>query len=175
MVINTMTLKKLIFLSLLVSIGLVLSIVENMIPVPMPIPGVKLGLVNVVFLIALVLFGFKEAIIVVIIRGVTMSIATGNVSGLIYSLPSSIVSTIVMAIIYKNFSRYFSLIGVSLFGAIAFNTVQVGIASLIMQNIKIFSYLPIMSLTSIFTGCFIGLVSREAKGKIKISLNNYRN
>lgn len=170
-----MNLKKLIFLSLLVSIGLVLSIVENMIPVPMPIPGVKLGLVNVVFLIALVLFGFKEAIIVVIIRGVTMSIATGNVSGLIYSLPSSIVSTIVMAIIYKNFSRYFSLIGVSLFGAIAFNTVQVGIASLIMQNIKIFSYLPIMSLTSIFTGCFIGLVSREAKGKIKISLNNYRN
>lgn len=170
-----MNLKKLIFLSLLVSIGLVLSIVENMIPVPIPIPGVKLGLVNIVFLIALVLFGFKEAIIVVIIRGVTMSIATGNISGLIYSLPSSIVSTIVMAIIYKNFSRYFSLIGVSLFGAIAFNTVQVGIASLIMQNIKIFSYLPIMSLTSIFTGCFIGLVSKEAKGKIKISLNNYRN
>lgn len=170
-----MNLKKLIFLSLLVSIGLVLSIVENMIPVPIPVPGVKLGLVNIVFLIALVLFGFKEAIIVVIIRGVTMSVATGNVSGLIYSLPSSIISTIVMSIIYKSFSEYFSLIGVSLFGAIAFNTVQVGIASLIMQNIKIFSYLPIMSLTSIFTGCFIGLVSREARGKIKISLNNYRN
>lgn len=170
-----MNIKKLIFLSLLVSTGLVLSIVENMIPVPIPIPGVKLGLVNIVFLIALVLFGFKEAMTVVIIRGVTMSIATGNISGLIYSLPSSIVSTIIMAIIYKNFSRHFSLIGVSLFGAIAFNTVQVGIASLIMQNIKIFSYLPIMSLTSIFTGCFIGLVAREAKGKIEINLNNYRN
>lgn len=170
-----MNLKKLIFLSLLVSTGLVLSIVENMIPVPIPIPGVKLGLVNIVFLIALVLFGFKEAMIVVIIRGITMSLATGNISGLIYSLPSSVVSTIVMAIIYKYFSKYFSLIGVSLFGAIAFNTVQVGIASLIMQNIKIFSYLPIMSLTSIFTGCFIGLVAREAKGKIKVNLNNYRN
>lgn len=170
-----MNLKKLIFLSLLVSTGLVLSIVENMIPVPIPIPGVKLGLVNVVFLITLVLFGFKEAMLVVIIRGITMSLATGNISGLIYSLPSSIVSTIVMAIIYKNFSRYFSLIGVSLFGAIAFNTVQVGIASLVMQNIKIFSYLPIMSLTSIFTGCFIGLVVRETKGKIRLNLNNYRN
>ena len=64
------------------------------------------------------------------------------------------------------------MIGVSLFGAVAFNTVQVGIASLIMQNVKIFSYLPIMILTSVFTGCFIGLTAKEAKNKIKISLEN---
>lgn len=169
-----MKLKKLIFLSLLVSTGLVLSIVENMIPVPIPIPGVKLGLTNIVFLIALVLFGFKEAILVVIIRGLTMGIATGNISGIIYSLPSSIMSTVVMAIIYKNFSKYFSLIGVSLFGAISFNTVQVSIASLIMQNIRIFSYLPIMSLFSIFTGCFIGIAAKEAKDKVEINLKNYK-
>lgn len=165
-----MNLKKLMFLSLLISSGLVLSIIENMIPVPIPIPGVKLGLANVVFLLTLVLFGFKEAMIVVIIRGLTMSLATGNVSGVIYSLPSSMISTVVMALVYKYFSNYFSLVGVSLLGAVAFNTVQVGIASLIMQNIRIFSYLPIMILTSIFTGCFIGLTAKEAKDKIKINL-----
>lgn len=170
----TMELKKMLFLSLLVSAGLVLSIIENMMPLPIPIPGVKLGLTNIVFLITLVLFGFKEALIVVIIRGLTMSIATGNVSGVIYSLPSSVMSTVVMAIVYKNFSDYFSLIGVSLFGAVAFNTVQVGIASLIMQNVRIFSYLPIMTLTSIFTGCFIGLVAKEAKDKVQTNLNNYK-
>ena len=170
-----MNLKKLIFLSLLVSSGLVLSIIENMLPVPIPIPGVKLGLVNIVFLLTLVLFGFKEAIIVVIVRGLTMSLATGNISGVIYSLPSSVISTVVMAIIYKNLSNYFSLIGVSLFGAVAFNTTQISIASIIMQNTSIFTYLPIMSLTSIFTGCFIGLTVKEAKGKIRISLNNYKN
>ncbi len=167
-----MNLKKLMFLSLLISSGLILSIIENMIPIPIPIPGVKLGLANVVFLLTLVLFGFKEAMIVVIIRGLTMSLATGNVSAVIYSLPSSMISTVVMAIVYKYFSKYFSLIGVSLFGAVAFNTVQVGIASLIMQNVKIFSYLPIMILTSVFTGCFIGLTAKEAKNKIKISLEN---
>lgn len=165
-----MNLKKLMFLSLLISSGLVLSIIENMIPVPIPIPGVKLGLANVVFLLTLVLFGFKEAMIVVIIRGLSMSLATGNVSGVIYSLPSSMISTVVMALVYKYFSNYFSLVGVSLLGAVAFNTVQVGIASLIMQNIRIFSYLPIMILTSIFTGCFIGLTAKEAKDKIKINL-----
>lgn len=167
-----MSLKKIMFLSLLISSGLILSIIENMIPVPIPIPGVKLGLANVVFLLTLVLFGFKEAMIVVIIRGLTMSIATGNISGAIYSLPSSMVSTVVMAIAYKYLSNYFSLVGVSLLGAVAFNTVQVGIASLIMQNVRIFSYLPIMVLTSIFTGCFIGLSAKEARNKIKISLEN---
>ena len=170
-----MNLKKLVFLSLLVSCALVLSIIENMIPVPIPVPGVKLGLVNIVFLLTLVLFGFKEALIVVIIRGLTMSLATGNISGVIYSLPSSVISTVVMAIIYKYLSNYFSLIGVSLFGAIAFNTAQISIASLLMQNTSIFTYLPIMSITSIFTGCFIGLTVKEAKGKIRVSLKNYKN
>ncbi len=168
-----MDLKKMIFLSLLVSAGLVLSIIENMIPLPIPVPGVKLGLVNVVFLIALVLFGFKEAITVVIVRAITMAIATGNISGLIYSLPSSVMSTIIMAIVYKRFSKYFSVIGVSLFGAITFNLIQICIASLIMQNVKIFVYLPIMSLTSIFTGCFVGLTAKVSQNKIKISLGKF--
>lgn len=169
-----MNLKKMIFLSLLVSAGLVLSIIENMLPLPIPIPGVKLGLVNIVFLITLVLFGFKESMIVVIVRGITMSIATGNISGLIYSFPSSVMSTIIMAIIYKRFSEYFSLIGVSLFGAITFNLVQICMASLVMQNFKMFVYLPIMSLTSIFTGCFIGLVAKVSENQIKLSLNGFK-
>lgn len=169
-----MNLKKMIFLSLLVSVALVLSIIESMIPLPIPIPGVKLGLVNIVFLTTLVLFGFKESIIVVIVRGLAMSIATGNISGLIYSFPSSIMSTAIMAIVYKKFSEYFSLIGVSLFGAITFNVVQICMASLIMQNIKMFVYLPIMSLTSIFTGCFIGLVVKISENQIKLSLGNFK-
>ena len=170
-----MNLKKLIFLSLLVSVALVLSIVEGMIPVPIPVPGVKLGLPNIIFLTTLVLFGFKEALIVAFLRGITMSIATGNVSSLMYSLPSSITSIIVMTFIYKYLSSYFSLIGVSLFGAIAFNTVQIGIASLIMQNARIFTFLPIMSLTSLFTGYFIGLTVMISQNRIRGSLMRLRN
>lgn len=163
-----MNLKNMVFLSLLVSASLVLSIVENMIPLPIPVPGVKLGLANIIFLMTLVLFGFKEAIIVVIVRSIAMSIGTGNITGFLYGFPSSVISIIVMAIVYKRLKKYFSLIGVSLFGAITFNIVQISIASLIMQNVKMFIYLPIMSLTSIFTGCFIGLTVKLSKDKIKM-------
>lgn len=170
-----MNLKKLIFLSLLVSTALVLSIVEGMIPVPIPVPGVKLGLPNIIFLLTLVLFGFKEALIVAFLRGLIMGIATGNISSLMYSLPSSLTSILVMSFVYRYFSDYFSLIGVSLFGALAFNTVQIAIASLIMENARIFTYLPIMSLTSLFTGYFIGLTVMIAQRRVSGSLIRFRN
>ncbi len=151
--------NKLIFIALLVTIGLVLSIIEAYIPLPFIIPGAKLGLSNVVSLVTLVVFGFKEALIVGVIRSLTFVIATGSFSSLIYSLSGSIVSTITMFIFYKRYSKYFSLIGISILGAIFHNITQVVIGSLILKNIKVFSYLPPMLLISLFSGYFIGLTS----------------
>lgn len=152
-------LKKLIFLSLLVSIGLALSIIESMMPVPFVAPGAKLGLSNMVILITLVLFGFKEALTVGILKSIIFTLAVGSVSSLFYSLSGSLLSCLTMYVIYKNFSKVFSLIGVSIFGAIAHNFAQVSVASIMMNNIRIFSYLPILLLTSLFTGYFVGLTS----------------
>ena len=151
--------KKLIFLSLLVSIGLALSIIESMMPVPFIAPGAKLGLSNMVILITLVIFGFKEALTVGILKSIIFTLATGSISSLFYSLSGSILSCLIMYIIYSKFSEIFSLIGVSIFGAVAHNTAQVLVASLMMNNFKIFSYLPILLLTSLFTGYFVGLAS----------------
>lgn len=152
-------LKKLIFLSLLVSIGLVLGIVESMMPVPFIVPGAKLGLSNMVILITLVLFGFKEAMIVGILKSIIFTLVVGSVSSLFYSLSGSLLSCLTMYIIYRNFSKVFSLIGVSIFGAVAHNFAQVTVASVMMNNIRVFSYLPILLLTSLFTGYFVGLTS----------------
>lgn len=152
-------LKKLIFLSLLVSIGLALSIIESMMPVPFVAPGAKLGLSNMVILITLVLFGFKEALTVGILKSIIFTLAVGSVSNLFYSLSGSLLSCLTMYVVYKNFSKVFSLIGVSIFGAIAHNFAQVSVASIMMNNIRIFSYLPILLLTSLFTGYFVGLTS----------------
>ncbi|MCF6460587.1 Gx transporter family protein [Clostridium sp. Cult3] len=152
-------LKKLIFLSLLVSIGLALSIIESMMPVPFVAPGAKLGLSNMVILITLVLFGFKEALTVGILKSIIFTLAVGSVSSLFYSLSGSLLSCLTMYVVYKNFSKVFSLIGVSIFGAIAHNFAQVSVASIMMNNIRIFSYLPILLLTSLFTGYFVGLTS----------------
>ena len=151
--------KKLIFLSLLVSIGLALSIIESMMPVPFIAPGAKLGLSNMVILITLVIFGFKEALTVGILKSIIFTLATGSISSLFYSLSGSILSCLIMYIIYSKFSEIFSLIGVSIFGAVAHNTAQVLVASLMMNNFKIFSYLPVLLLTSLFTGYFVGLAS----------------
>lgn len=164
--------KRLIFLSLLVSIGLGLSIIESMMPVPFVAPGAKLGLSNMVILITLVIFGFKEALTVGILKSVIFTLVSGSITSLFYSLSGSILSCILMFIVYNNFSNIFSLIGVSIFGALAHNFAQVSVASLMMKNVRIFSYLPILLLTSLFTGYFVGLVSIFAVNNLKKSFDN---
>ncbi len=152
--------KKVIFLSLLVSLGLALSIIESSIPVPFIAPGAKLGLSNIMILSTLVVFGFKEAFAVAVIKSITFALATGSFSGLFYSLSGAVLSVIVMYIIYTYFNSFFSLIGISIFGAIAHNFAQISVASIMLENIMIFSYLPVMSLVSLFTGYFVGLSSK---------------
>lgn len=128
-------------------------------PIPFMAPGAKLGLSNIVILITLVLFNFKNAAIVAVLKSIILSMIVGNVSSLFYSLTGSLFSLTVMYFIYKFFSKYFSLIGVSIFGAMAHNVGQILVASIVMNSFKIFYYLPVMMLTSLFTGYFVGLSS----------------
>lgn len=164
--------KRLIFLSLLVSVGLGLSVIESMMPVPFVAPGAKLGLSNMVILITLVIFGFKEALTVGILKSVIFTLVTGSVTSLFYSLSGSVFSCILMFIAYNKFSNIFSLIGVSIFGALAHNFAQVLVASIIMKNFRIFSYFPILLLTSLFTGYFVGLASIFAVKNLRKSFDN---
>ena len=158
-------LRKMIFLSLLVAIGLALSVLESAIPLPITVPGAKLGLSNMVILVTLVLFGFKEALVVGILKSIVLVLITGSISSFLYSVSGAILSCIAMFVVYKYFSKIFSLIGVSIFGAVAHNFAQVSVASLMMYNARIYSYLPILLLTGLFTGYFVGL------GSIYISKN----
>lgn len=164
--------KRMIFLSLLVSIGLALSLFESMMPLPFIAPGAKLGLSNMVILITLVVFGFKEALTVGVLKSIIFTLATGSVTSLFYSLSGSVLSCILMYIINHRFSNIFSLIGVSIFGAVVHNFGQVLVASMMMNNIRIFSYLPILLLTSLFTGYFVGLTSKFAVKNLKSSFDN---
>ncbi len=163
--------KKIIFLSLLVSIGLALSVIESAMPIPVIVPGAKLGLSNMVILVTLVIFGFKEALIVGILKSLVFTLVTGSISSLFYSLSGAILSCILMFLVYKYFPSIFSLIGVSIFGAIAHNFGQVTVAVIIMNNMKIYSYLPILLLTSLFTGYFVGLASIFIVKNLKETFN----
>lgn len=153
-------LKKLIFLSLLVSLGLALSVIEMSIPLPIAVPGAKLGLSNMVILITLAIFGFKEAFIVSTLKSIVLMLVTGSISSFIYSISGAIFSSIAMYLAYKYLLGFFSLMGVSIIGALAHNFAQVTVASFIVKNIRIYTYLPFLMLLSLFTGYFVGLGSK---------------
>lgn len=169
-------LKKMIFLSLLVAIGLGLSVLESSIPLPIAFPGARLGLSNMVVLVTLVIFGLKEGLIVSSLKSIVLMLVTGSVSSFIYSFSGAILSSIIMYIIYKYFSKVFSLIGVSIFGALSHNFAQISVASFILNNLKIYTYLPFLMLTSIFTGYFVGLssiyITKNLKKNFNILLKN---
>ncbi len=151
--------RNILFLSLIVATGICLHIIESSIPVPFIVPGAKLGLANIVNLITLVLFGFKYAIFVAVTRCIVAALGTGAVTGFFYSISGALFSTVVMWVVFKHFSRFFSLIGVSIFGSMAHNIAQLTVASIMIHNPLIFTYLPIMILVSLFTGYFVGLAS----------------
>lgn len=165
-----MNIKKLTQLAMLTSLGLALHIIEAGIPNPLIgiAPGAKLGLANIIGLITLVIFGFKYALTVNLLRCILGGLASGAVTSMIYSLAGAFISTILMWFIYQYFKKYFSLVGVSVFGALGHNIAQLTVASLIISNAKIFTYLPIMMFVSIFTGIFIGITANFTVSKARV-------
>ena len=152
--------RKLVFLSLLVAQAMVLSWLESMIPFTPGIPGAKLGLANIVTLIALSTMDFKSSFIVVVMRTTLTSFLFGTVSALLYSLSGGLLSLIVMALVLKILPNSFSLMAVSIIGAIAHNLGQLLMAALVIENLNILYYLPFLMLLAIPTGLFVGIVTR---------------
>lgn len=162
-------LQRYIFLSLLTAGALILNIIEGMIPLPYIAPGARLGLSNIVTLSVIVVFGFKDALLVVIVRCILLMLVATNPITFIYSIVSGIVSTTVMSIGCKYFNRL-SLIGISVLGAIAHNTSQITVAAMLFSTLNIYYYLPVLSLVSIFTGCFVGYTSIFVTDKLDKTL-----
>lgn len=159
--------NKMIFLSLLVSVGLALNILESAIPLPIALPGARLGLSNMVVLVTLIVFGFKDGIKVAMLKSIVLMLITGSVSSFIYSISGAILSCISMFFFYRSFPNIFSLIGISIVGAATHNFAQVSVAALMLSNLRIYSYLPVLLLISLFTGYFVGLSSINIVANLK--------
>lgn len=152
--------KKLTFLGLMVGYSLILYIIEGFIPNPMiaVFPGAKLGLSNIITLVALMTLGLKDTFIILTVRIILSSIFTGPMSYLLFSIGGGYLSLLVMYLFSKI--NGFSIIGVSIAGAIGHNVGQLLVASAIVKNIAMTSYLPFMLITSLATGMFVGMVSK---------------
>jgi heptaprenyl diphosphate synthase len=148
-------------LALLVSIGLVLSIIESSFPPLLPVPGAKLGLANIATVIALYTFGPSMALEVTVLRCILGGLLRGSVVGLILSLSGGLASTLVMIALFLLADRFLSVIGVSVAGAVTHNVAQLAAAYLFVAQVALFYYLPYLIIISVPTGLFVGFASRR--------------
>lgn len=150
--------SKMVYMALLVSLALILSIIEKMIPVPFVTPGAKLGLANLVIMISVyTLDSYKDSFTVLILRIVLSTLLGSSVSMLLYSAAGGFLSFIIIVLVKELGGKHVSIIGVSAAGAVFHNVGQLFVASLILQNFNVFLYLPLLSLAGIVTGIFVGL------------------
>ena len=149
--------KRMVQLALMVSIALVLSIVESGIPIPVPVPGVKLGLANIITMVVIVFFGYRDALIVVTLRCILASMFYGGIIVFLFSIAGGILSTLVMGFAYNKMSKVFGLIGISVLGAVFHNLGQVSMASIVMKDKSVFTYLPALLVSGIIMGCCVGV------------------
>lgn len=148
--------KRLVLTAMLTGIALVIFIIELQIPLPVSIPGIKLGLANIVTLFALAALGRREAFLVMILRITLGCIFSGGVSTLIYSLSGGLCCYVVMCAAYKLLKN--DLIwAVSALGGAAHNVGQIAAARFIMGTNGVFLYLPVLVVSGIMTGIFTGL------------------
>lgn len=150
--------NKMVYIGLLVAQALVLHIVERSIPVPFVTPGAKLGLANLITVIALyTLPKERDAFLVLFLRIALGTMFGGNLSSFMYSAVGGFLSFLSMIFVKNILKDKVSIIGVSSAGAIFHNLGQIIVASIIVQNIAVTLYLPILSVISIVTGIFIGI------------------
>lgn len=157
--------KKIAYISVLISLALIFSYIEALIPIDFGIPGVKLGLANVVSIITLYIFGFYYALFVTLIRVVLSGLLFGNMFSIIYSLSGGLISLIIMYLLKET--NKFSIVGVSIGGGVFHNVGQLLIAVLIIEQLKLYFYLPILIISGVLMGTLIGIVSMAVTKRVE--------
>lgn len=155
-----MKIQKLTLIAILTSLALVISIIESFIP-SIGIPGVKLGLANIIILVTLYELGIIEAIFVNVFRVILTGLIRGTIfsMGFLMSFIGAILSIGIMILFYLLIKK-FSIIGVSVIGAIFHVFGQIIVAMFFLGTGYVFYYLPIISISAIITGIFVGIISQ---------------
>lgn len=162
-----MSIKRLTQLSLLIAVALIIFVIEMHIPNLVPIPGVKLGLANIVTVYAIYRFTLKETLLVVIARILLGSIFGGNVSVIIYSLSGALCCLGGMLILRHIVDKKYIWLS-SVIGAVLHNIGQVAAAIFMMKTTAVLSYLPFLLVSGCIAGAFTGICAQILIGRIKL-------
>jgi heptaprenyl diphosphate synthase len=151
--------KQVGMLGMFLALALICSYVESLIPFAFGVPGMKLGLTNVVVVLLLYYYGPKEAFLVSLMRICLAGFMFGNAFSILYSLAGGLLSWLVMVLLQKT--DKFHVISVSICGGICHNLGQIMMAALVVDNYYIFGYFPFLFLGGALTGLLIGIIAYE--------------
>ena len=147
------------------ALALILSYVETLIPINFGIPGAKLGLANLIIVIVLYRMGWREALLLSVVRIVLSGFIFGNLFAILYSLAGGVLSLAVMALLKR--SGAFSVVGVSMAGGVCHNMGQLIVAVIVVETYQVGYYFPVLLIAGMATGILIGIVSGEVLKRIR--------
>lgn len=146
--------KTIAMSGLMIACGILFGYIEFLFPLPIGIPGVKLGLSNVITLVCMVCLSPQISCVVLILRVILSGILFGNFFGLLYSLSGAALSFIAMYLIYRL--DKFSIVGVSVVGGVAHNVAQLMVACFVVSELKMIYYLPVLLVSGLLCGIVVG-------------------
>lgn len=152
-------------MAMLVVLAMIFSYVESLIPINFGVPGMKLGIANLVTVTGIYFLALPEILLVVVMRVLLIGFMFGNGMSIIYSLAGGILSVLVMTLLKR--AKGFSEVGVSIAGGIAHNIGQLIVAAIVVENMKLVYYLPALLIAGTITGCLIGMLSKKMLPVVK--------
>lgn len=156
--------KRIAYLGLFSALAIIFGYVETLLPVFTGIPGIKLGLANLVTVFILYTYTWKEAGMISTIRIVVIGFMFGNLFSILFSLAGAALSLFCMTIGKQKLGL--SMVGVSILGGITHNLGQIIVAALVVENVNLFYYFPALLVAGLITGMLIGVVTVEIKKRI---------
>ncbi len=148
--------RKIAYYGIFAALAIIVGYIEAMVPLPVGIPGVKLGLANVVVLTALYVMGVKGAFYISLVRIIISALLFKGFGSLIFSASGALLSFVIMSLIYRF--KSVSPIGVSILGGISHNVGQLVAAGIVIANLKIVYYVPVLLVSGVVTGFLTGIV-----------------
>lgn len=151
--------KKVAYLGVFMALALILSYVEALIPFSVGIPGVKLGLTNIVTVLMLYIATPVETFVLCVLRAILSGFMFGNAFSIIYSLAGCILSFFAMLLLKKT--DKFKIVSISVIGGVSHNIGQIIVASIVLSTYSVAYYVPVLLVAGTLTGLVIGLISEE--------------
>ena len=161
--------RKTAYYGIFAALAILMGYVEAVIPLPVPVPGIKLGLSNIVVLLCMYVMGRKEAFFISVVRVLISALLFKGFVGLWYSLAGAFLSYFAMLVIYKLNKA--SIIGVSVTGGVFHNIGQIAVACIMLGRNVVLYLVPILMVSGVITGVVIGIIAKYCVAYVDRKMN----